>query len=129
MDNAEQRSLRLTFLVISGALGLLSYKLYPSITSYICATAAFMTLFALLFRPSILWPLYNVWLKISRVIGKYNSAMILGLIYFLVISPAGFILRLVGRNAAKRKVGKGESYWEDCTLSGLGDKSRYERQF
>jgi hypothetical protein len=129
MDNAEQRSLRITFLVVSGALGGLAYKLYPSIMSYVCVTAAFMVLFASLFRPSMLWPLYTVWLKISRAVGKCNTAMVLGLIYYLLIFPAGYMLRLVGKDAMKRKNSHAESYWEDCALSGLGDKSRYERQF
>jgi hypothetical protein len=129
MDNAEQRSLRITFLVISGALGGLSYKLYPSFMSYVSITAASMVLFALLFRPSLLWPLYAAWLNISRAVGKCNTAMLLGLLYHLVIFPFGFILRLVGKDAMKRKTGNAESYWEDCTISGLGDKSRYERQF
>jgi hypothetical protein len=129
MDNVNQRSIRITFLVFSFVLSILSYKLYPSFMSYALMTVAFILLFTSVFRPSALGPLFKIWLKISRAIGKFNTMVLLGVIFFLVFLPSRLILRLARRDFMKRKAGNEESYWEAYTIAGLGDKSRYERQF
>jgi hypothetical protein len=129
MDNARQRSIRTTFLVFSFALSVASYKFYPSFGSYAFVTLALLLFFTSIFRPSLLGPLFTVWLKIGRTIGKFNTIVLLGMIFFLVFLPSRLITRLVGRDFMKRKFSDDESYWEDYRLAGLDDKSRYERQF
>ena len=72
--------------------------------------------------------LFKSWFKMGRTIGKFNTMVLLGLIFFLVFLPSGLIMGLMS-DLMKRKFSTDESYWEDCKLSGLGDTGRYERQF
>ncbi len=129
MNASEQRSIRITFILISCALSIGAYKFYPSIKSYVGITVAIILFLTSLFHPPILRPLFKIWLRIGRIAGKFNTRIVLGLIFFLVFSPSGLIMRLLGRDFMKRRFSEEKSYWEDYKLSGLDDKGRYERQF
>lgn len=49
-----------------------------------------------LVAPSTLPPLYRAWMKFGMAIGWFNSRVILGLMFYVVILPAGLIMRLAG---------------------------------
>ncbi|MDQ8197549.1 SxtJ family membrane protein [Pelagicoccus enzymogenes] len=45
-------------------------------------------------KPKLLAPIYRTWMKIAEIIGTVNSWIILAIIYYLVISPTAFVLRI-----------------------------------
>jgi hypothetical protein len=129
MESANRRSLRITFLIFSFALSMLSYTFYPSFMSYAFIIVALIVFFTSVFSPYVLGLPFKVWIKIGRTIAKFNTMVLLGLIFFLVFLPFGLILRLANGDFMKRKFTDAESYWEDYKMSGLYDRGRYERQF
>jgi len=62
-----------------------------------------VTLFVLaLLMPNLLRLIYNPWMKIGHILGWVNTRMILSLIFFVMITPMGIIMRLFGYNPMER---------------------------
>jgi len=57
-----------------------------------------------LLLPSILKPIYHVWMRIGAILGWVNTRIILAIGFFLVFSPMGLVMRLFGRDALLRKL-------------------------
>jgi hypothetical protein len=57
------------------------------------------------------------------LLGKIVSPIVLGLIFFVLITPAALITRLFGRDELKIKKRTVESYWVDRSTLGLESES------
>ena len=74
---------------------------------------------------SILTPLNKLWFKFGIFLGKVVSPIIMGIIFFLVVTPVGFIMRLLGKDLINLKFNSSKSYWIEKT----GPKSKMKNQF
>jgi predicted membrane metal-binding protein len=65
-----------------------------------------------LVRPQLLHPLNRVWLALGRLLHKIVSPLVMGIIFFAVVTPTGWIMRLRGKNllSLKRQPDQ-KSYW------------------
>ncbi|MBV9080686.1 MAG: hypothetical protein JO102_06165 [Elusimicrobia bacterium] len=61
------------------------------------------------------------------VMGTISSSVILFVIFFLVITPVGIVMRLFGRDSLALKAEGKDSFWSDHPP--LDDKTYYERLF
>ena len=68
-------------------------------------------LFLGLLNSKILSPLNLLWMKFGAFLGKIISPIVLGLTYFLVITPIGLFMRLIGKDLLKKNFSKNNSYW------------------
>jgi hypothetical protein len=66
---------------------------------------------ATLFLPRVLRPLNFAWFKLGELMGKVVSPIVLGVIFYLLITPVGLIGRLFGRDELKLKRGNLDTYW------------------
>jgi uncharacterized membrane protein len=67
-----------------------------------------------LVRPRTIEGIYRSWTRVTSPIGRAVSVVLLSAIYFLVITPMGWCLRLCGIDAAHRRWDKAaQSYWTD----------------
>ena len=65
-----------------------------------------------LINSRFLTPLNNIWLKFGELIGKIVSPIAMGIIYFLVITPIGLFMRIIGKDLIGLKLSKQkETYW------------------
>lgn len=79
--------------------------------------------------PMILKPLYAVWMKLAHALAWLNTRIIISLLFFLVITPIGFIMRLIKRDLLNEKINQGaKSYWADYQ-EVASVKEHCERQF
>ena len=78
-----------------------------------------------LLNSKILSPLNKIWFKFGILIGKIVSRLIMGIIFFLVVTPIGFIMRLLGKDVLNLKYNKNKSYW----IEKNGPKSKMKNQF
>lgn len=63
-------------------------------------------------RPSLLSGLNRQWMKLGLLLGKIVSPLALGLLFFGIITPIGFLLRLTGKDPLRLKYDRGaDSYW------------------
>ena len=64
-----------------------------------------------LVAPTILAPLYKFWMKVGHVMGWINTRIILGILYFGLITPMGVVMRLFGWDSMRRPLSRdSESY-------------------
>ncbi len=52
--------------------------------------------------PKTLAPVFKIWMKIGHVLGWINTRIILGAVFFLIITPMGVIMRMFGRDSMSR---------------------------
>jgi len=60
--------------------------------------------------PGRLTPAYRAWMQLALLLSKVTTPIFMGLIYFVVLTPTGLLIRLFGRNPLKTKKVEG-SYW------------------
>ena len=78
-----------------------------------------------LLNSKILSPLNKIWFKFGILLGKIVSPLIMGIIFFLVVTPIGFIMRLLRKDVLNLKYNKNKSYW----IEKNGPKSKMKNQF
>ncbi len=61
--------------------------------------------------PRLLGPVQKVWMSMAEALGWFNTRVLLGLVYFLVMTPTGIVMRLLGRDPLDRRLGDRTSYW------------------
>tara|TARA_B100001121_G_C18340595_1_gene457721 strand:- start:60 stop:437 length:378 start_codon:yes stop_codon:yes gene_type:complete len=59
----------------------------------------------------ILTPLKKGWIKFGELLGKIISPIIMGFIFFLIITPIGLFMRLIGKDLLNLKYNNDQSYW------------------
>lgn len=59
-------------------------------------------LVAVLF-PVGLWPVYKALMWIAVPLGRFNSFLLLSLVYFVMVVPMGLIMRLLGKDPIPKK--------------------------
>ena len=72
-----------------------------------------------------LTPLNKIWFKFGIFLGKIFSPLIMALIFFLVVTPIGLVLRLIGKDVLNLKFNNNKSYW----VEKRGPKSKMKNQF
>jgi hypothetical protein len=78
-----------------------------------------------LLNSKILAPLNKIWFKFGVFLGKIVSPIIMGIIFFLVVTPIGLIMRSLGKDLLNLKYNKNKSYW----IEKNGPKSIMKNQF
>ena len=65
-----------------------------------------------LINSRLLTPLNVLWFKFGMILGAIISPIVMGIIFFLVVTPIGFILRIMGKDLLNKKYNKKkETYW------------------
>jgi uncharacterized membrane protein HdeD (DUF308 family) len=54
---------------------------------------------------------HTAWMRFASALGYVNSRVLLTLMYYLVLTPYSFVMRLAGRDALRRRGGRSDSYW------------------
>ena len=73
----------------------------------------------------ILTPLNKIWFKFGIFLSKIISPLIMGIIFFLIVTPIGLIMRIFGKDVLNLKYNKNQSYW----IEKKGPKSKMKNQF
>jgi hypothetical protein len=82
-----------------------------------------------LILPNILKPLNKIWMTLAVILGWFMSRLILFILFYIVITPIGFFLRIAGKDFLNLRTDKNsDSYWEKRE-KGVKEKIDYERQF
>ena len=87
---------------------------------------SFLFLFLGLLNSKILTPLNKLWFRFGLFLGKIISPIIMGVIFFLVVTPIGLLMRFFGKDVLNLKLNKKKSsYW----IEKVGPKSKMKNQF
>ena len=78
-----------------------------------------------LMNSKILSPLNLLWLKFGILLGKIVSPVVMGIIFFLVVTPISIILKIFGKDVLNLKFNNNKTYW----IVKDGPKSNMKKQF
>ena len=78
-----------------------------------------------LLNSNILFPLNRIWFKFGIILGGVVSPIIMGLVFFLVVTPTSLILRLFKKDVLSLKKNNSMTYW----IKKLDKKSKMKNQF
>ena len=72
-----------------------------------------------------LTPLNKIWFKFGIFLGQIISPIVMGIIFFLVVTPIAFIMRVLGKDVLKLKKNTDNSFW----IKKTDLKSKMKNQF
>jgi len=78
---------------------------------YLFLIISFVFLFLGLLNSKILTPLNLMWFKLGLFLGKIVSPIVMGVIFFFVVTPTGIIMRLMGKDLLNLKNNNSKTYW------------------
>ena len=78
-----------------------------------------------LMNSKILTPLNKIWFKFGLILGKIVSPIVIGIVFFVVVTPISFIMRFLGKDLLNLKYNNSKSYW----IEKSGPKSKMRNQF
>ena len=92
----------------------------------VCAPLAVVLLGAGLTIPGRLGPVYHAWMGLAHAISRVTTPVFLGVVYFGVFTPFGFVMRLTGRRPLTRPRGAA-TFWVERAPGAR--RSDLRRQF
>jgi hypothetical protein len=124
--------LRLFGVVCAGVFGLLGWLALSRLGSAIAASILWaMGLGWVILYYSVAAlrrPMYKAWMTLFYPLGWFISHAMLAIVYFIVLTPLGLLLRLLGRDPLDHRFDRSAaSYWL-CEPSDM-DAKRYFKQF
>lgn len=88
--------------IFAGLFGLLfpwllehSFPLWPWIVFAALAVPA-------LVAPRSLKPVYRAWMRFGLLISRFTTPLILGIVFYLIITPTGLFRRMIGKDAMEK---------------------------
>lgn len=122
------RNFGITFFIVLGVIGGM-IALKGDSSGYAVAGSGVVLLILGLWAPMTLKVPYKVWMGFAAVLGFFMSRLILCILFYLVVTPIGVVMRLIGKDILDQRWDKNTStYWikkEDRAF----DKQRYEKMF
>jgi len=127
----KSKDLRIFCLILLTLLLVLIFFSYSKQNIYLIKVCFFglMTIMIGLIKPKLIKPIYFVWMWVGTMMGWIVSRIWLSLIYFIIISPISFIMRLFNKRYIKTRLDKNvNTYWNN-RLESNQISSDYNNQF
>ena len=64
-----------------------------------------------LLNSKLLNPLNVVWVKFGELLGRIIAPIVMAIIYFIIVTPIGLFMRLIGKDLLNIKFSKANTYW------------------
>lgn len=112
----------------------LALSLYFFRTQGVNLTASIFLLLSLIFLlasfiyEKLLSPLNKAWFMLGLALGKVVSPIVLGIIFFVLLTPVALIARLMGRDELRLKRPDTPSYWVE-PVGANSDSESFKNQF
>ena len=106
-----ERNFGLVFAAVFVIISLYPLWFGKNIHLWVCIIA-FIFFFLAIFLPKALILPNKLWFKLGLFLGAIVSPIIMGMIFFLTVTPTGMIMRLLGKDILNQKIKKSvKSYW------------------
>ena len=78
-----------------------------------------------IFNSKLLNPINKIWFKLGLVLGKIVSPIVMGIIFFFVVTPIALLMKILQKDLLNLKFNKNNTYW----IEKSGPKSKMKNQF
>lgn len=114
-----------SFIFFTGAI----YFFYSSNLNigYLLVALSLLFFVITLINADLLINLNKLWMSFGLILGKIINPVVLGVIFFGVLTPYGIIMSLVGRDELRLKRIKNDSYWK--LRSNYSPQTDFKKQF
>ena len=76
-------------------------------------------------KPYLLTPFNRIWARFGVVLGSLISPIVMGIIFFVIVTPTGFLMRIFSKDFLNLKKNNDKSYW----INSNDKKSKMKDQF
>jgi hypothetical protein len=111
------------FATIFMLLGIYAHLKVLDRLSIMAVILSFLFIATAIAMPQALKPLNYLWYKLGLILGRMVSPILLGVFFFLMITPIAVIMRFWGRDELRLKKRSLESYWVDRKPPGPSSDS------
>ena len=78
-----------------------------------------------LLNSKFLTPLNKIWFRFGIILGNFVSPIVMGIVFFTIVTPTSLIMRVLGKNLLNLKKGNKKTYWIERSKI----KSKMRNQF
>jgi hypothetical protein len=128
LSKSELRKFGLTVGTAFAVFGAISWWRGHELPPRILWTLAGLLIVPGILAPSILGPVQRGWMAFAMVLGHINTRIILTVLYYLVMTPVGLVMRLFRDPLDRSLKDTRDSQWVRREQQPV-DVARYERQF
>ena len=104
-------------------------SIYPVLNNKIInfwfLSISFIFLILGLLNSNLLSPLNRIWFKFGIYLGKFVSPIVMGAVFFLVVTPISLIMKIFNKDILSLKKNTKETYW----IKKNGPTSKMKNQF
>ena len=110
-SQSSNKSFGLIFFVIFLIIGLWPLKNGENLNFYFITISIIFLILGLI-NSKLLSPLNKSWIKLGEILGIIIAPIIMALVYFVILTPVSFIVRIFGKDLLSLKLLKDkETYW------------------
>jgi len=103
-------------LIVGGVFVLLGlwwlYRGKFATAAYVLSAAGSLLVLCGLIYPRLLTVPRKLWMKLAEAMAYVSSRIILGVVFFLVLTPIGLVKRALGWDPLQRRSGSRETFWQ-----------------
>ena len=86
---------------------------------------SFIFLILGLINSKFLSPLNKAWFKFGLILGSLIAPIVMGIVFFLVVTPTGLIMKALGKDLLGLKRNKNNTYWLEKDNSNNNLKNQF----
>lgn len=110
IEIGSNRSFGIVFFLVFLVIGVFPIKSGGSI-NYLLVCISIIFLFLGIVNSKLLTPLNKIWFKFGIILGHVLSPVIMGLIFFMVVTPTAFVLKVFRKDVLNLKNNNKKTYW------------------
>lgn len=107
---SSNRSFGILFFIVFLGIGLWPLK-NNNDPNYIFLGLSTIFLILGIINSKLLYPLNKAWVKFGEILGMIIAPIVMGLVYFIILTPISLLVRLFGKDLLKLKKNKSSTYW------------------
>jgi hypothetical protein len=128
-DRKELRKFGLVFGTGLFVLSMLLYAVHHHFNALLLWQIPLVSILLGLTFPVLLWPFQKIWMTFGLILGYIMTRILLGLVFYLVLTPIGLIARLAGKDFLNRKIETGATTYWNIRNTAVKTPEDYEKQF
>ncbi len=110
-SQSSNKSFGLLFFAVFLIIGLWPLKNSENLNFYFIAVSIIFLILGLI-NSKLLSPLNKLWIKLGEILGIIIAPIVMALVYFVILTPVSFIVRIFGKDLLSLKLLKDkETYW------------------
>ena len=121
----SNRSFGLVFFIVFLIISLLPLLSENGIRKWSIGLSLIFLILGLL-NSKVLSPFNKIWFKFGLLLGYIAAPIVMGIVFFLVVTPTGFLLKLFGKDILNKKNNnKKKTYWINCNKENSSMKQQF----